>query len=335
MNRDIKIGEGIIEILNEIVRELSPHKTVVITDSRVKDLWLDGVLEQVEAEALVIPEGEENKSLDHVKTVWNELLEMDFTRKSLIIALGGGMITDISAFISSTFKRGTKLGLIPTTLLAQVDAAIGGKTGINFNGKNMIGTFYKPDFVLIDPVFMDTLPEDEIKNGFGEILKYALLTEDVYEKLQEDNECIDIDLIKRCVEYKVDIVQKDLTESGIRRVLNLGHTVGHGIEKLSGYEVKHGEAVSRGLMVNSLIAEELYGFDPSITRDLLERYGLPYQHDFSPETILDSMRDDKKNWFDETVLILPKEVGEVEIKEVSDELIIRCLKETKEGGKLG
>ena len=335
MNGDIEVGEGIIEYLNEIISELSPHRTVVITDSKVHDLWLDDVLERIDAEVLVIPEGEENKSLDHVKTIWNKLLEMDFTRKSLLIALGGGMITDVSAFISSTFKRGTKLGLIPTTLLAQVDAAIGGKTGINFNGKNMIGTFYEPNFVLIDPVFMDTLPEEEIKNGFGEILKYALLSGDVYKKLREDDESIDVDLIKRCVEYKTDIVQEDLRESGLRRVLNLGHTVGHGIEKLSEYGVKHGEAVSIGLMVNSLIAQEVYGFDPSITRDLLERYGLPHQHDLPPEAILDCMRDDKKNWFDETILILPKKVGEVDIKEVSDELIIRCLKETKEGEKDG
>ncbi|MFW6065049.1 MAG: 3-dehydroquinate synthase [Candidatus Natronoplasma sp.] len=335
MKGAIEIGTGGLRHLNKIVRDLSPHKTVVITDSRVHDLWLDDVLERIDAEALVIPEGEDNKSLDHVKTIWSELLEMDFTRKSLIIALGGGMITDISAFISSTFKRGTKLGLIPTTLLAQVDAAIGGKTGINFNGKNMIGTFYEPDFVLIDPVFIGTLPEEEIKNGFGEILKYALLTEDVYDLLQGNIESIDVDLIKSCVKYKIDIVQKDLREKGLRRVLNLGHTVGHGIEKLSEYEVKHGEAVSKGLMVNSLIAEDLYGFDPYITMDLLERYGLPYQHDLSPEAILESARDDKKNWFDETIMVLPKKVGEVEIKEVSDELILRCLKETKRSNEHG
>ena len=126
MSGKISIGKEINERLPEIVNDISPHKTVVITDNKLEELWLDDILSLVDAEPIVIPEGEENKSLENVKIAWNSLLEMNFTRKSLVIALGGGMITDISAFISSTFKRGTKLGLIPTTLLAQVDAAIGG-----------------------------------------------------------------------------------------------------------------------------------------------------------------------------------------------------------------
>ena len=195
----------------------------------------------------------------------------------------------------------------------------------------MIGTFYEPDFVLIDPVFMNTLPEEEIKNGFGEIIKYALLTEDIYELLRESEERLNVELIRRCVEFKTEIVQKDLKENDIRRILNLGHTVAHGIEKLSNYKIKHGEAVSIGLMVNSMIAEDIFGFDSTITRDLLDKFDLPCQHDFSSDKILDSMRDDKKNWFDETVMILPKSIGEVEIKEVNDELILSALEKTKRG----
>ncbi len=329
MSGKFKIGKKVIQCLPETVDDISPHKTVIITDTRVDDLWLDDILSLIDAETIVVPEGEENKSLENVKNAWSRLLEMNFSRKSLVIALGGGMITDISAFISSTFKRGTKLGLIPTTLLAQVDASIGGKTGINFNGKNMIGTFYTPDFVLIDPVFMETLPEEEIKNGLGEIIKYALLTDNVYELLQENCKRTDEELIRRCVEYKKEIVQKDLKENDIRRILNLGHTVAHGLEKLSNYEIKHGEAVSIGMMVNSLIAEDIFGFDSTLTRDLLDKFDLPSQHNFTPEKLLDSMRDDKKNWFDEMVMILPKDVGEVEIKEVSDELILSGLRKTK------
>ena len=329
MNENIVIGKKITDRLTDMVDDLSPYRTVVITDSTVEDLWLNDILSLIDAESMVIPEGEENKSLEHVKDIWSKLLEMDFTRKSLVIALGGGMITDISAFISSTFKRGTKLGLIPTTLLAQVDASIGGKTGINFKGKNMIGTFYKPDFVLIDPVFLETLPEEEVKNGFGEVLKYALLSGDIYDTLQERDEKTDMELIRRCVEYKKLIVQKDLKENDIRRILNLGHTVGHGIEKLSDYKIKHGEAVSIGMMVNSMIAEDIFGFDPNVTRNLLDKFDLPSQHDFTPERLLDSMRNDKKNWFDETVIILPKDVGEVEIKEASDELLLNGLGKAK------
>jgi len=329
MSGKVRIGKEVMQCLPEIVDNISPNKTVVITDTRVDDLWLDDILSLIDAETIVIPEGEENKSLENVKIAWSRLLDIDFTRKSLVIALGGGMITDISAFISSTFKRGTKLGLIPTTLLAQVDAAIGGKTGFNFNGKNMIGTFYEPDFVLIDPVFMNTLSEEEIKNGFGEIIKYALLTEDIYELLRESEERLNVELIRRCVKFKTEIVQKDLKENDIRRILNLGHTVAHGIEKLSNYKIKHGEAVSIGMMVNSMIAEDIFGFDSTITGNLLDKFDLPSQHDFTPERLLDSMGNDKKNWFDETIMILPKDVGEVEIKEVSDELLLNGLRKAK------
>lgn len=329
MTEDIVIGKGVTDRLTDMVDDLSPYRTVVITDSTVEDLWLNDILSLIDAETVTIPEGEENKSLEHVKNIWSKLLEMDFTRKSLVIALGGGMITDISAFISSTFKRGTELGLIPTTLLAQVDASIGGKTGINFKGKNMIGTFYEPDFILIDPVFMETLPEEEIKNGFGEIIKYALLSGDIYELLQENDERTDVELIRRCVEFKTKIVQEDLREADLRRILNLGHTIAHGIEKLSNYEIKHGEAVSIGLMVNSLIAEDMYGHDPSATEDMLDRFDLPRQHDLSPKEILDSMRGDKKNWFDDIVMVLPKDIGEVEVKRVNDEFILNGLRRTQ------
>ncbi|MFP4051848.1 MAG: 3-dehydroquinate synthase [Thermoplasmata archaeon] len=328
MSENIEIGKKITDRLTDMVDDLSPYRTVVITDSTVEDLWLNDILSLIDAETVTIPEGEENKSLEHVKNIWSKLLEMGFTRKSLVIALGGGMITDISAFISSTFKRGTKLGLIPTTLLAQVDASIGGKTGINFKGKNMIGTFYEPDLILIDPVFMETLPEEEIKNGFGEVIKYALLSGDIYDILQENDERTDVELIRRCVKFKTKIVREDLRETDIRRILNLGHTVAHGIEKLSNYEIKHGEAVSIGLMVNSLIAEDMYGFDPSLTKEMLDRYDLPRQHDLLPKEILESMRDDKKNWFDEIVMILPKNIGEVEVKRVKDELILNGLRRT-------
>ncbi len=219
MNEKIAIGKEINRNLPEMVDDISPHKTVIITDSRVKDLWLDEILSRIEAESLVIPEGETNKSLENVKKIWNQLLEMDFTRKSLIIAMGGGMITDISAFISSTFKRGTHLGLIPTTLLSQVDAAIGGKTGINFNGKNMIGTFYEPDFVLIDTHFLETLPREEVKNGLGEVLKYALLSSEIYELVQESKKVNDENILEIITSYlnkQEDIVAVYLFGSTIK-----------------------------------------------------------------------------------------------------------------------
>ncbi|MFW6040961.1 MAG: 3-dehydroquinate synthase [Thermoplasmatota archaeon] len=329
MNEKITIGKNIVSSIDKLIDSISPFKSVVITDTKVEDLWLDKITGRIEAKPIVISEGERYKTLETVKYIWKVLLDMNFTRKSLIIALGGGVVTDLSAFVSSTFKRGTKLGLIPTTLLGQVDAAIGGKTGINLNGKNMVGTFYEPDFVLIDTVFLNTLPREELQNGFGEVIKYGLLTNQVKKLLLKNTDRKSINLIEKCVEYKDDVVQRDLEERGIRRVLNLGHTVGHAIEKLSNYSIKHGNAVSIGLMVNSLISEEIYGFDSSITSELFKKYDMPLSHDFSPKDILEAMKDDKKNWYEDIVLVLLRDVGDIEIENVDHDIILNALEKTK------
>ncbi len=335
MKTDTYIGKETLKELGEVVDSLSPHKIAILTDSTVEDLWLDEVQDIIGGTPLVLPEGEENKSLDRVKQVWRKLIEMDFTRRSLLVGLGGGVITDIAGFISSTFKRGTILGLIPTTLMGQIDASIGGKTGFNFKGKNMIGTFYEPDFVLIDPIFLRTLPEEEIDNGFGEVIKYSLLSKDIYDLVKKSEEIEFMGLIERCVDYKKGIVNKDLQERDTRRLLNMGHTIAHGIEKTSSFEIKHGNAVARGLFTNSLIAEEVYGFDPSVTRNLLKRFDMPVFHDQPPEEILQVIRKDKKNWYDDIVLILPEEVGKVNIAEVEEEVILDALERTKRGGEDG
>lgn len=335
MNTDTYIGKETLKELGEVVDSLSPHKIAILTDSTVEDLWLDEVQDIIGGTPLVLPEGEENKSLDRVKQVWRKLMEMDFTRRSLLIGLGGGVITDMAGFISSTFKRGTSLGLIPTTLMGQIDASIGGKTGFNFKGKNMIGTFYEPDFVLIDPIFLRTLPEEEIENGFGEVIKYAHLSEDIYDLVKKSEEIEYMELIERCADYKTGIVNKDLQERDTRRLLNMGHTIAHGIEKTSSFEIKHGNAVARGLFTNSLIAEEVYGFDPSVTRNLLKRFDMPVFHDQPPEEILQEIRKDKKNWYDDIVLILPEEVGKVKIIEVEEEVILDALERTRRGGEDG
>ena len=320
----IIIEKGSIKKLKSIVDELSPYKTVVITNTTLEKLWLDKILKQISAIPIVIPDGEEFKSLETAQQIWKELIEIGFTRKSLIIGLGGGVITDLAAFVASTFMRGTYLGLIPTTLLAQVDAAIGGKTGVNFEGKNIIGTFYPSNFVLIDPETLKTLPEVEILNGFGEVVKYGILDSRVYEKLKSFRE-INEELIRECVNVKLRIVKEDLRESGKRRILNLGHTVGHAIEKVSNYRVKHGFAVAIGLMASALIAEKINGFDSGKVEELLDRFGLPKRHNFEPKELLKAMKIDKKAWYGRLVFILPEDIGKVTIREVDEKIVLAVL----------
>ncbi|HII67906.1 MULTISPECIES: 3-dehydroquinate synthase [Thermococcus] len=321
---EIIIKKNIIKRLKSIVDDLSPYKTVVITNTTLKKLWLNKILNQISAIPIVIPDGEEFKSLEMAQQTWKNLIESGFTRKSLVIGLGGGVVTDLAAFVASTFMRGTYLGLIPTTLLAQVDAAIGGKTGINFEGKNIIGTFYLPNFVLIDPETLKTLPEVEMLNGFGEVVKYGILDSGVYKKLNSFRE-IDEELIRECVNVKLRIVEEDLRESGKRRILNLGHTIGHAIEKASNYRIKHGFAVAIGLMANALIAEKINGFDSGKVEELLDKFSLPKRHKFEPKELLKIMKVDKKAWYGELVFILPEDIGKVVIRKVDEKVVLAVL----------
>ncbi|AHF79878.1 3-dehydroquinate synthase [Thermococcus paralvinellae] len=328
----IIIEEGGIKKLKSIVDELSPYKTIVITNTTLEKLWLDKILDQISAIPIIIPDGEEFKSLETAQQIWKKLIEIGFTRKSLIIGLGGGVITDLAAFVASTFMRGTYLGLLPTTLLAQVDAAIGGKTGINFEGKNIIGTFYLPNFVLIDPETLKTLPKVEILNGFGEVVKYGILDSGVYEKLRSFRE-IDEELIRECVNVKLRIVEEDLRESGKRRILNLGHTVGHAIEKVSNYKIKHGLAVAIGLMASALIAEKINGFDSGKVEELLDRFGLPKRHNFEPKELLKAMKIDKKAWYGRLVFILPEDIGKVFIEEIDEKVVLAVLEAMRDDSR--
>ena len=314
--------------LPALVEPLKPHKVAILTNTTVEKLWLDRVLEVIGGEPIVIGDGEEYKSIGTAIEVWKRLQEIGFTRKSLLIGLGGGVVTDIAGFVASTYMRGTLLGLIPTTLLAQVDAAIGGKTGVNFNGKNMIGTFYLPNFVLIAHETLSTLPPDEIKNGLGEVAKYAVLERRVWDLVSKKPEVTE-ELVRECAIYKAKIVEEDLRESGKRRVLNLGHTAGHAIEKLSSYKIKHGLAVSIGLAVAAKIGEELYGFDSSKVEGMLSKLGLPARHDFDPDEVLREMRLDKKAWYGRIVYVVPVDIGDVVVEEVEEETIKRALEATR------
>jgi len=328
--------EGIKKV-QKWIEELRPFKIGIITNDNVAKFWLDKLLESLNGDVstFIVGDGEKFKKLDTVVDIWRKMVKEEFTRKSLIVGLGGGVITDISGFIASTYMRGTLLMLIPTSLMAQVDAAIGGKTGINFFGKNIIGTFYPPNLTLIDPMTLYTLPREEFINGLAEVVKYGIIRDEEFfnflennsKKLISQNKEIIKEIVRRSVKIKSQIVEEDLYETNLRRILNFGHTLGHGIESVSNYRIKHGFAVSSGMVVNCIIAEELLDFKESErVINLLESLNLPTYHDLDPKDIVKAMKIDKKAWYGKLVFILPTKIGEVVVKEVPEEVVLNALK---------
>lgn len=257
---------------------------------------------------ITVPAGETHKSLESVGRIWEILSARRARRNALLINVGGGMVTDIGGFAASCFKRGIKCINIPTTLLAQVDASVGGKTGINFNGfKNEIGTFSVPEKVLIDTVFLKTLPRRQILSGFAEMLKHGLLRggEHLKKLLAVDGDIVSgagfSALLKESVEVKEKVVAEDPKEKGMRKSLNFGHTVGHAIESAAigeGTEFYHGDAVAYGMIAELYLSVLKKGFDPDLyqtIRTFISGLYPEYTLSVSPEELYERMLHDKKN----------------------------------------
>ncbi len=288
-------GRGALSCLERLAAVLSQKgsRLFLFTDENVMRLWGDQVLSLVAAasfgpDPLVLPSGEANKSVRSLERCWDWLAEHGARRDDTVAALGGGVVGDIVGFSASTYHRGVSLWQIPTTLLAQVDSSVGGKTAINLNaGKNLAGTFYQPDIVLIDPATLRTLPDHEYKSGLGEVIKYGLLhSESFFARLEGRADAILTrdplvmsGLVKTCVGYKTRVVEEDELDRGRRAVLNLGHTIAHALELTEGYGVlSHGRAVALGTLVSLAVSERLLGLDRSVrerTRALMARFALP------------------------------------------------------------
>ncbi|MCP4270377.1 MAG: 3-dehydroquinate synthase [Gammaproteobacteria bacterium] len=324
----------------------SSNQYAIITNQRIADLYLDSVEKLIPEEATIhlclIPDSEQSKSAEHYLRLLDELLSKQFNRSSTIIALGGGVVGDLAGFVAATLHRGCKLVQIPTTLLAQVDSSVGGKTAINHTtGKNLIGSFYQPDAVLIDPVTLITLDKRQFSAGMAEVIKYAFIHEQTFLPWLEENiqgiiafEMPVLEkMISHCCEVKAAVVSQDEKEKGKRVLLNLGHTFAHAIEHISGYgQWLHGEAVSVGMLLaarlsvnEGLMNEEFY----ERLRALLLTFKLPIEltTDFSASRLLDSMYHDKKNLKEKLQLVLPRNPGHSELLVWNnDETILKLLK---------
>jgi len=316
------------------------RKVAIVTNTTVADLHLETLKSKIHADELfvvTIEDGEEFKSLATVETILNELFEHKLDRKSLLIALGGGVVGDMTGFTASLYQRGIGFVQVPTTLLAQVDASVGGKTGVNNSyGKNLIGAFYQPEAVYIDTEFLKTLPEREFSAGIAEIVKMAVMFDKAYfDFLMEadfhEKEVLE-KVIQRSVELKAEVVNLDEKESGIRAVLNYGHTFGHVVENETNYNTYlHGEAVAIGIMmVNALAVElELITQEQSdLIAYFLKRHNLPTTYEIQDvDVFYNKLFLDKKAANNKLKFILPQGIGGHLIRDdISEEVLKKVLK---------
>ena len=307
-------------------------KVFILTDENVAPFWLPEVAHWLHCNAavdIVVKAGEQHKNMQTVQRIWKTLLKHHADRNALLVNLGGGVITDLGGFAASTYKRGIKFINIPTTLLAMVDAAIGGKTGIDFGGgKNQIGTFAEAEEVIIDPVFLETLPEREICSGLAEMLKYGFIDDDKLLNVNLENYQ---QYITRCGEIKREIVAQDPTEKGLRKILNFGHTLGHAIEShclTTDYSLLHGEAVALGMAAALWLSVKQCSLDEKVLLNYEKQLPMLLSEaelnltEVDVEPILSYLALDKKNKGEKSQFVLLEAVGKpVRDVEVEPELV--------------
>lgn len=301
---------------------------LLVSDTNVAPLYAERVLQSLKTAGLrvgllVIPAGESNKSIETISLIWQACLDGGLDRKSTIISLGGGVVSDQAGFSAATYMRGCRWVVLPTTLLAMVDASIGGKTGFDLpEGKNLIGAFYPPQFVLADPVVLSTLPDRELRAGLSEVVKHGVIADpDLFDFCSRGWERTIRhlpELVRRGLAVKAQIIEEDPYEQNIRASLNYGHTIGHAVEVVSNFDLLHGEAVAIGMVIEARLAERMSiacsGLSDRIAAALSE-LGLPIaipQH-FNREDIILAMKKDKKKSDGIVRFALPRKIGEVEV----------------------
>jgi shikimate kinase/3-dehydroquinate synthase len=324
---DVRVGVGGINHLGEALTIRGLHGPIVIvSDNNVAEYYLDQAKNTLEnsgfaVKAAVCPAGEEYKTIGTIETLWNVFLDAGLERRSTIVALGGGVMGDLAGFAAATYKRGVPWVVVPTSLLAMCDASLGGKTGSDLpQGKNLIGAFHQPSLVIIDPATLGTLPEEELRNGMAEVVKHGIIGDPgLFEVCSLGWEALTDnwdDIIRKAISVKIKVIQNDPYEKGERAVLNLGHTLGHAIEAVSNYKIKHGESVSIGMVASARMAMRL-GISESgveaIIRETLQGLGLPTEipGEIDRTRLLDVMMLDKKRVSGKIQMIMPVRIGEV------------------------
>jgi 3-dehydroquinate synthase len=318
----------------EVFRKKVPPGAVIITDENVRkhygSQWKD-------YRAIVTSPGEQHKTLENIGGIYRQLVDFDVDRNGFIVGVGGGIVCDMAGFAASTYLRGIRFGFVATTLLAQCDAAIGGKNGVNFRGfKNMVGTIEQPEFVICDTGLLKTLPKAELANGFAEIVKHALISDinllDYIQAHVDEIIALQPEAINRVIAHshriKIAIVQRDVKEAGQRRKLNYGHTFGHAIEKVHG--LTHGKAVSIGMMIAaeiSMLQGYLSANEVNRIKELLIALGLPVTISGNIEAVMDALLRDKKRQDDFVHFVLLRKPGKAIIERIQIHALMSLIKQ--------
>lgn len=328
----VLVGPGLLGEAGRLIsgNDKRIQKLMIVSDSNVAPMYMSKLRGSLEASGFEVFEyvfeaGEQSKTLNTIGEILGALAEAAFTRTDAVVALGGGVATDMAGFAASIFLRGIKVFQIPTSLLAQVDASVGGKTGVDLpEGKNLVGAFWQPALVLADTALLSSLSDQVFTEGMAEVIKYAfILDKALYEKLMtrvtKDSPELE-DVVARCIELKAEVVSQDEHDNGLRQLLNFGHTIGHVIEAHSNFTVSHGFAVAKGMeriSRNSPVHDELV--------QMLKLYELPYDDPISPDQIMAGIMNDKKKRGSNITAVVVNEIGKGELKPMPVEDFRNCL----------
>ncbi len=335
------IGDGALAYSKRLLKDFP--RIIILLDENVKEHCLPvfkSFIPEVSISGVIcIKSGEDKKNLDQARYIWDELTKMNVDKDALLINLGGGVVSDIGGFAAATFKRGIPFINYPTTLLGMVDAAIGGKTGVDFIGfKNQVGLFIDPRSVVIDPVFLKTLDEKQWQSGFAEVLKYGLIIDRELWKILRGKKISDIDnwneIIMKAARDKIDIVKSDFLEKGIRKNLNFGHTIGHSFESYflkKDKPITHGQAIAAGMICETWLSQKIYDFEDECLEEIVNMFDINFDRlDISEDiipTLLDLMRQDKKVRKGKLKFSLLRKIGKaIHHVEISPEQVVGSLK---------
>lgn len=342
----IAVGQGVLDLVGAMLRNRSfTSRIAVVADENVASLHADRAMESLrrcgfEPSLCIVPPGEQSKSHEQLIRLYERFLQIGLDRKGVVVAIGGGVIGDLAGFAAATYMRGVALVHCPTTLLAMVDSSVGGKTGVDLpQGKNLVGAFKQPVFVLADTGTLASLPLKEIRMGMAEVIKHTIIDDaELFSHMERSPDALELtpELIQRSVSVKVRVVETDVFEAGRREVLNLGHTVGHAVEKVSAYSMGHGDAVAVGLIAVARMSVRT-GLAPAEVSEriesLLRRTGFPVRHDCDVDALIAAMTADKKTLAGRVRFVLIQDVGQVQpglsvppeiVREVLDELREPC-----------
>ena len=332
---DILINKGGLSNIGQALKErFKPCTIAILSDDKVFPLYGKTVTDSLEAAGFstvshVIPNGEQSKTLDNVTAFIDRMVQAQVTRTDLVLALGGGVVGDMAGFAAAIYLRGIPYIQVPTTLLAAVDSSVGGKTAVDISaGKNLVGAFHQPALVYLDTETLNTLDPSVLRDGFAEVIKYGIILDcKLFDTVSKPVSFDLTSVIARCIEIKRDIVEQDEFDKGLRGLLNMGHTFGHAIEKLSGFTITHGSAVARGMIIAAKVAK-VYGFADytDVITKVVKEYGFETDCPFKADELYSVILSDKKRSGADITLVLPKQIGASTLEKMPAVQVLELMK---------